>query len=140
MFSKLLLIFIGVPFFEMLILIKLGEVLGFFWTIMLVIVTGFLGALAARIQGVKAWMTLQQELQCGRMPGEQMIDALLIFSAGILLMTPGLLTDITGFFLLVPITRSWMKKWAKNKIDQHLNRQREDRSYHSSTIEVERMD
>jgi UPF0716 protein FxsA len=140
MFGKLLLVFIGIPFIEMLILIKLGEVMGFFWTIMLVIGTGFLGALAARIQGVKAWMVLQQELQSGRMPGEQMIDALLIFISGLMLMTPGLLTDIAGFLLLIPTTRSWIKKWVKNKIDQHLNRQREGFGYDSSTIEVERID
>lgn len=122
MFGKLLAIFIGIPFIEMLILIKLGEVMGFGWTVMLVIVTGILGAAAARVQGLKAWIAIQNELNQGRMPGEQMLDALLIFVAGLLLITPGLLTDLTGFSLLIPVTRGLIKNWMRGKIEAAFRR------------------
>lgn len=122
MFGKLLAIFIGIPFIEMLILIKLGELMGFAWTVMLVIVTGILGAAAARAQGLRAWLAIQTELNQGRMPGEQMFDALLIFVAGLLLITPGLLTDLTGFALLIPWTRTLIKIWMRKKVEDAFRR------------------
>lgn len=122
MFGKLLAIFIGIPFIEMLILIKLGEVMGFGATVMLIIVTGFLGAAAARAQGMRAWLSIQSELAANRMPGEQMLDALLIFVAGLVLITPGLLTDLLGFTLLIPVTRSWIKRWMRRKIEDAMRR------------------
>lgn len=119
-FSRLLAFFIGIPLLEILILIKLGEVMGFSLTVLLVIGTGFLGAWAARIQGMKTWIVIQQEMNAGRSPGEPMIDALLIFVAGLLLLTPGLLTDITGFLLLFPATRRIFKQWLRRKFDEAL--------------------
>ena len=125
MFGKLLLIFIGIPFLEMMLLIKLGEAMGFWTTIWLVIVTGFVGALAARVQGMRAWLNLQAELNAGRPPGEQMIDALLIFVAGLVLITPGLLTDIAGFLLLIPLTRKLFKQWLRRKFDDMIRNSRD---------------
>ena len=123
MFGNLLFIFIGIPLAEMMILIKLGEVMGFWPTLGLVIVTGFIGALAARLQGFYAYTSIQNELRAGRMPAEQMIDALLIFVAGILLITPGLLTDLTGFSLLVPFIRFHFKQWLRKKFDKWMRGQ-----------------
>lgn len=125
MFSKLLLIFIGIPFLEMMILIKMGEMFGFWSALMLIVMTGFLGALLAKIQGMRAWNSIQYELHQGNMPGEQMIDALLIFIAGILLMTPGLLTDIAGFLLLIPASRYLFKRWLRKKFEEMLRNSRE---------------
>jgi UPF0716 protein FxsA len=118
MFYKLLLIFIGIPTIEMLILIKLGEMLGFFNTVMLIVVTGLLGSVLARIQGARAIINIQSALAAGQMPAEEIIDAFLIFVAGILLITPGLLTDIAGFLLLIPTTRNALKRWMRRKIDE----------------------
>ena len=123
MFTKLLLLFIGIPFLEMMILIKLGEVMGFASTLLLIIGTGVLGAAAAKAQGMRAWLSLQAELNQGRMPGDQMLDALLIFTAGLLLITPGLLTDLFGFFLLIPLARSWIKDWMRRKIEKAMSGQ-----------------
>jgi len=122
MFGKLLAAFILIPFLEMMILIKLGEMFGFFSALALIVVTGFAGALAARIQGVKTWAVIQSELQAGRLPAEEMIDGLLIFVAGILLITPGLLTDMTGLLMLIPPTRYLLKRWLRTKFDEMLRR------------------
>jgi len=125
MFQRLLLIFIGIPVIEMMILIKLGEIYGFWGTFMLVIFTGFLGAFLAQLEGLRAWLNIQQAMAAGDIPGEQMIDALLIFVAGIVLITPGLLTDVAGFLLLIPQTRFWFKRWLRKKFDEMLKRSRE---------------
>jgi UPF0716 protein FxsA len=119
-FGKLLVIFITVPLLEVLILIKMGEVFGFWPTVMLVVVTGFLGALLARIEGFRTWLNIQQELREGQLPAEKMIDALLLFAAGLFLITPGVLTDILGFLLLIPATRHYFKQWLRNKFDDLL--------------------
>jgi len=125
MFGKLLLIFIGIPLLEMMILIKLGEVFGFWATLWLVIITGMVGATLARVEGLRAWMNLHRALMAGETPGEHMIDALLILIAGLVLITPGLLTDIAGFLLLIPWTRYWFKRWLRKKFDEMIRRSRE---------------
>ncbi len=115
MFPQLLLLFIGVPLIEVLILIKLGSLFGFWPTIILVIGTGILGAYLAKLYGLTIWYKIQQDLNAGLMPADKLIDGLLILIGGIVLLTPGLLTDILGFMLLIPITRSYFKRFAKSK-------------------------
>ena len=115
MFPKLLLLFIGVPLIEVLILIKLGSLFGFWPTIFLVIGTGILGAYLAKLYGLTIWYKIQQDLNAGVMPADKLVDGLLILIGGIVLLTPGLLTDILGFMLLIPITRRYFKRIAKTK-------------------------
>jgi UPF0716 protein FxsA len=115
MFAQLLLLFISVPLIEVLILIKLGSLFGFWPTIFLVIGTGILGAYLAKLYGLSVWYQIQQDLQAGVMPADKLVDGLLILIGGIVLLTPGLLTDILGFMLLIPITRSYFKRFAKTK-------------------------
>jgi len=121
----LLLIFVGIPLIEMMILIKLGAVMGFWNTMLLVIGTGVLGAYLARIEGMRTWLNIQNAMKAGDMPAEKMIDAFLILIAGVLLITPGLLTDITGFLLLVPQSRFLFRQWLRKKFDEALKRARE---------------
>lgn len=120
MFGKLLALFIAIPLVEMLILIKLGEVFGFWPTVMLVILTGFLGATLARFVGFRVWSEIQAELSAGRIPAEKMIDAMILFAAGIFLVTPGLLTDITGLLLLFPGPRNLLKRWLRRQFENSM--------------------
>ena len=115
MFSKLLAIFIGVPLVEILILIKLGEVMGFWNTILLVIGTGIVGAYLAKLHGLTIWYQIQQDLQMGHMPTDKLMDGLLVLVGGIVLLTPGLLTDILGLALLFPLTRTIFKQWLRER-------------------------
>ena len=115
MFGRLLLLFITVPLIEVLILIKLGSLFGFWPTIFLVIGTGILGAYLAKLYGLTIWNKIQQDLQAGKMPADKLIDGLLILIGGIVLLTPDLLTDILGFMLLIPFTRSYFKRFVKSK-------------------------
>ncbi len=115
MFLKLAFLFVAVPFLEIIILIKLGTEIGLVDTLLIVLVTGITGAALARWQGLKVWLNISERLQQGEMPAEQMVDGLLIFAAGIVLITPGLLTDAFGFILLIPATRTVFKKWLRKK-------------------------
>lgn len=115
MFFKLVFVFIGVPFIEMMILIKLGSVIGFWDTMLIVVLTGLTGAALARWQGLRVWFRIQEQLQRGAMPAVEMMDGLLIFAAGLVLITPGLLTDALGFLLLIPTTRNIFKRWLRKK-------------------------
>ena len=117
MFGKLLLLFIAVPLLEMAILVKLGSVIGFWPTIALVFVTGTLGALLARSQGTQVLRAIQTELSVGRMPTARLLDGLLVLIGGIVLLTPGLLTDITGLLLLLPPSRAWFKRILQRKLE-----------------------
>jgi UPF0716 protein FxsA len=116
--GKLLVLFITIPLLEMLILIKMGEAFGFWTTVALVIVTGFIGAVLARIEGFRTWLAIRAELRENRLPAEKMMDALLLFVAGVLLITPGVLTDIAGFLLLIPATRVLFKRWLRKQFDK----------------------
>ena len=115
MFAQLLLLFISIPLIEVLILIKLGSLFSFWPTIFLVIGTGILGAYLAKLYGLTIWYKIQQDLQAGVMPADKLVDGLLILIGGIVLLTPGLLTDILGFMLLIPYTRNYFKNFAKSK-------------------------
>jgi UPF0716 protein FxsA len=111
MFLKLLILFIVIPIIEIAILVKIGTILGFWPTMLMVIATGILGATLARIQGFLVLTRIRTELKMGRTPAEELIDGLLILIGGILLLTPGLLTDLMGFLMLIQWSRKLFKKW-----------------------------
>jgi len=106
---KLLLLFTVVPLAELALLIKLGSHIGVLDTILLIIFTGAAGAILVRAAGIQCLFTVRQQLQSGMFPADELCNGLLILIAGALLITPGLLTDIAGFALLVPPVRSMIK-------------------------------
>jgi UPF0716 protein FxsA len=126
MLLKLFLAFTLIPVFEIYLLIKIGHYLGAFNTILVVIVTGFLGAYLAKLQGIKTMMRVRDSLNRGELPAEEMLDALLIFMAGIVLLTPGFITDLAGIGILVPNTRAWFKRWLRKKFDQWISENKPD--------------
>lgn len=105
MFIRLLLLFTVVPLVELFLLLVIGRLIGAFATIALVVVTGILGAWLAKSQGLRTWARVRSELHSGRIPTEALLDGLLIFIAGAVLLTPGILTDLLGFALLTPAGR-----------------------------------
>jgi len=121
MLGYLILLFIGVPIVELAILIKIGQLLGIGYTLGLVILTGILGAYLARWQGFLTLRKIQEDVNNGRMPADGLIDGVLILCSGILLLTPGLITDLIGFLGLVPFSRNLVKLWLKRKIKDMLS-------------------
>ena len=116
MLLKLFLAFTLIPLVEIYLLIKLGQNFGAITSILSVIFTGILGAYLAKMEGLRTLFRLQETLREGGMPGEELLDALLIALAGLVLITPGFITDLVGFLLLVPFTRILVKSWLKEKM------------------------
>ena len=106
MFGRLLLLFITVPFIELVLLLKIGAKIGFTPTLGIIVVTAILGASLTRSQGRHTLRRFHQAQQEGRLPHAEVMDGLMIIIAGAVLLTPGFLTDIAGFLLLVPPVRA----------------------------------
>ena len=117
MLWKLFLAFTIIPVSEIYILIAIGGQIGILPSIGLVILTGLVGASLARSQGLQTLGRIRDSFQQGVVPGEELINALLIAIAGIVLLTPGFLTDAAGLFLLIPATRTLCREWLKRRIE-----------------------
>ena len=117
MLLKLFLAFTIIPIIEIYLLIEIGSMFGALTAVALVILTGFLGAFLARMQGLQTLYRIQESLREGRMPSGVLLDALLIGIAGLVLLTPGFLTDSAGFLLLIPATRNAIKNWLRRQIE-----------------------
>ena len=103
--TVLFLLLLVVPILEIAVIIAVGRVIGGWQTLVLLLVESALGAWLVRREGARAWSALVNALNTGRMPSRQLADAALVLVGGTLLLTPGFLTDIVGFFLILPLTR-----------------------------------
>jgi UPF0716 protein FxsA len=120
MFTKLLLLFMAIPLAEVALLIEVGSRIGVAATLLILIGTAVLGASLAHREGLRTWWRLQSKIASGVTPDEELLDGLLILIAGAMLLTPGLLTDAGGLFLLVPSGRQRVKRWLRDKFSQRL--------------------
>lgn len=111
-FRWILLILIVLPAAELWLLIRVGSWIGAWETIALVILTGVLGAYLARREFRRVWKEANTRLSNGQIPGLSVIDGLCVFAGGLLLLTPGLITDMAGFLLLIPFTRRIIRERA----------------------------
>ena len=105
----LVLLFIVIPIAELAILIQVGQLIGVWWTIALLIADAVLGAMLARSQGRAVWRRFNTALQAGRPPAREVLDGTLVLFGGALLLAPGFLTDILGIVLLLPPTRALVR-------------------------------
>ncbi len=116
--AKLFLLFIIVPAIELVLLIKLGGLIGVLPTLGIIVLTGALGATLARWQGLGVLRDAQNELARGGMPTGPLVDGVIILIAAALLLTPGFLTDLIGFSCLVPGFRSMLKRTAWKRLEK----------------------
>lgn len=116
----LVLILIVVPVIEIGILLWAGNTLGVLPTILIILGTGILGAFLAKMQGLKAIRDVQMQMKNFQAPGDAMVNALFVFAGGIMLLSPGFVTDIFGFLFLFSPTRQLFKpivyKWIRSKM------------------------
>ena len=115
-FGILLSLFIVIPMIEFALLIEIGRRLGTLDTLLLIFGTGILGAYLARMEGFRIFYRIQRDMAAGIMPTEQLFDGVLVLIAGIVLITPGLLTDLAGLILLFPLTRYPIKNFIRNRV------------------------
>jgi len=101
----LALVFVVVPVLEIYVLIQIGQAIGAWWTVLLLVADGFLGSWLMKREGGRAWAALRVALQSGRMPARELADGALILVGGTLLVTPGFVSDVAGLFCVLPLTR-----------------------------------
>ncbi len=120
MFFPLLLLFTCVPIVELALLIEVGRSVGVGPTIALVLVTGILGAGLARREGFKTWMAIQRKSQAGELPSDELVEGVMILIAGLVLITPGLITDALGFAMLIPPVRKILQRRVSAYVGRHM--------------------
>lgn len=120
LFGRLFVLFVLVPVIELALLIQIGRVVGLLPTVGLVLLTGAVGAWLARAEGLRVFFNFQNELQTGRLPGQAVFDGLCILVGGALLLTPGVLTDLVGFALLLPPTRRWIQRRMRRSLERRM--------------------
>jgi len=98
-------LFIGVPLLEIYVLVQVGQVIGAWWTILLLVLDSILGTMLIRHEGARAWRALREAIGSGRMPARELTDAALILVGGTLMLAPGFVTDAFGVLLIAPVTR-----------------------------------
>lgn len=121
MLFKLLILFICVPLVELYLLVEIGmRTQNAAIPILIIVTTGVIGAWLVKSQGRKAVRRIKDEVEIGNIPKDALLDGLFIFAGGIVLVTPGVLTDLAGISLLVPYTRAIyrrkVKAWIKRKL------------------------
>ncbi len=112
----LIILFIVVPIIEIALLIEVGRYVGTFYTIFLIIATGVVGAFLAKLEGLRVWHNLQNDMKQFKMPTNRIIDGVFILIGGVLLLTPGLVTDLIGFILIIPFTRFPIREYLKKRL------------------------
>ena len=119
MAARLIFLFVVLPLTELFLLLEFAELTSARSAMLLVVVTGFVGYWLARSQGLRTYHRIQSELAAGQIPTDALLDGMMIFLAGAFLLTPGILTDLAGFSLLVPLSRSYYRRfvlgWVKSR-------------------------
>ena len=110
-FLIMFIIFVLIPVVELSVLIRVGEVLGSWNTVAVVILTAVVGVSLVRSQGLSTLMSVQKKLAAGEAPGQEIVEGMMLAMAGILLLIPGFVTDLIGLILLTPITRAPLARY-----------------------------
>lgn len=116
MLLRLFLLFTLVPLVEVTLLVWIGAHTNWQVTVALIVLPGLLGAWLARWQGTRCVRGIQEQVARGELPAASMVDGLMIFVAGALLITPGLITDTAGLLLLVPPIRRWVRRYVSHRL------------------------
>ncbi|WP_026476728.1 FxsA family protein [Alkaliphilus transvaalensis] len=118
MLGKLILLFTIIPIVELALILKLNSYIGLSYTLLIVLLTGVAGAYLAKKEGRGILNNIKMDMAQGRMPGDELVNGLCVLIGGAFLLTPGLLTDVTGFILVIPFTRGVLKSFIKRRLRQ----------------------
>jgi UPF0716 protein FxsA len=116
--GRLAVLFVLVPVVELMLLIRMGQLIGFWPTVAFVLVTGWAGAVLVRVEGMRILARFQQELTMGRVPGQAILDGASVLVGGAFLLAPGVLTDLTGLALLFPPSRRLIQRWVRRRLER----------------------
>ena len=112
--------FVLVPLVEIYVIIQIGQVIGAWWTILLLIADSILGSWLVKREGGRAWQALRVALQEGRMPHKELADGILVLVGGLLMLTPGFVLDIVGVICILPFTRPIGRRFLSRLISRRL--------------------
>jgi UPF0716 protein FxsA len=113
-------LFIVVPLVEIYVIIQVGQAIGPWWTILLLILDSILGSWLIRHEGSRAWRALRQALDSGRMPAKELADGALILIGGTLMLAPGFVTDGFGILMILPVTRPLFRRLLTRVVGNRL--------------------
>jgi UPF0716 protein FxsA len=116
----LLVLFVVVPLVEIYVIIQVGQTIGPWWTILLLVLDSILGTWLVRHEGGRAWRALRDALESGRMPARELADGALILVGGTLMLAPGFVTDAFGILMILPITRPVFRRFLAGIVANRL--------------------
>jgi len=122
LFRWLLLLILIVPALEIGIFVWAGGIIGPWWVIFFIILTGVIGAALAKKEGLETLNRARTEMSYGQLPAEQIFDGICILIGAVVLLTPGFITDAFGFLLLIPGTRTPIKRGLQNILQTMLDK------------------
>ncbi len=122
MFVRILLLLLVMPVVELALLIRVSRWIGFLPTVGLLVVTALLGSYMVRREGLTVWKRLQSRLQSAALPGEEIVDGVIVLASGIMLIAPGLITDVIGFLGLIPISRRGIRNYLMARFRRSIQR------------------
>ena len=112
--------FVVVPLVEIWAILQVGQLVGPWWTIVLLVLDSLLGAWLIKREGGRAWAALQEALEHGRMPAREIADGALILIGGTLMLSPGFVLDIAGILLILPFTRPVARRLLTTVVERRL--------------------
>lgn len=116
-FWRILILLTVVPLAELALLLEVGRQIGTLQTILIVLVTGVVGAVFASREEAAALRRIRMEVGAGQIPSQSLLDAGIVLGGGLLLITPGLMTDVVGFACLISPTRRLIAHWIRRRIE-----------------------
>jgi UPF0716 protein FxsA len=119
---RLFLLFVTTPLSELALLVYLGTVIGPWYTILIVVATGAIGAYLARNQGLATLAKIRSSIQQGIIPSRELLEGALILAGGLLLLTPGVITDTVGFLVLIPPSRRAIARYLLALVRRRIER------------------
>lgn len=118
--ARVLLLLLIVPLLDLVLLVWLGRQLGFWQTVAALAVAGVIGAALAKREGLRVWREFRVALEHMKPPERGVLDGVLVLVGAVLLMLPGILSDVAGVLLLIPVTRAWLARPIKRAVDRRL--------------------
>ncbi len=115
-------LFVALPILEIYVIIQVGQAIGAIPTLLLLVVESLIGGWLIKREGRRAWTALRDTVSSGRLPGTQLADAALILVGGTLLLTPGFVTDVFGFFFVLPFTRPLARRVVLSEVGRRAAR------------------
>jgi len=133
----LIALFILLPLAELYVILKVGDAIGVLPTIALLAADSVLGSMLLRAQGRSVWRRFNETMAAGRVPHRELIDGVLVVFGGAFLITPGFLTDIVGLLLLLPPTRSVIRRLVARRLGRRIVTTREPFDVEGSATEYD---